>query len=167
MSSYGKLNFLPMTSIYLVFSYLEIERTLEQTKVYNKIFYSVWKEMFHKPLKVAAAKSLSQVYFFIMIYKYTCNTHNNWRIIKNYNKIRLEHTKTRSIQTGVCLVELRNLPELKQFWKIISGGLHIEMPQSFIMRMLIMSWPWASLGSRFLTISYIFFSKKQSYLKCY
>ena len=53
--------------------------------------------------------------------------------------MRLEHTKTRSIQTGVCLVELGNLPELKQFWKIISGGLHIEMPQSFIMRMLIMS----------------------------
>ena len=32
-----------------------------------------------------------------------------------------------------------NLPERKQFLKIISKGLHMEMPQSFIMRMLIVS----------------------------
>ena len=54
----------------------------------------------------------------------------------------------------------RNLPELKQFWKIISSGLHMEKPQSFIMRMLIMSWPWALIGSRFFIILYISFFGK-------
>ena len=48
-----------------------------------------------------------------------------------------------------------NLPERKQFWKINSSGLHMEMPQSCIMRMLIMSWRWALLGSRFFIILYI------------
>ena len=43
-------------------------------------------------------------FFNIMIYKYTFNTHNSWLII-----IRLEHTKNRSIQNGLCLVELRIL----------------------------------------------------------
>ena len=46
--------------------------------------------------------------FFIMIYKYTFNTHqmtNN----KKSTIIRLEHTKTGSTQNGVCLVELRIL----------------------------------------------------------
>ena len=38
--------------IYLVFSSLE---ELMQTKVYFKLFYSVWKETSQKPLKVAAA----------------------------------------------------------------------------------------------------------------
>ena len=47
-------------------------------------------------------------FFFIMIYKYTFNTHNSWLIIKS-TTIRLEHTKSRSIQNGVCLVELRAL----------------------------------------------------------
>ena len=48
-----------------------------------------------------------------------------------------------------------NSPERKQFRKIISIGLHMEMPQSFIMQMLIMSWPWALLGSTFLIVLYI------------
>ena len=49
--------------------------------------------------------------FFIMIYKYTFNTHNSQLIIKKFiiSIIRLKHTKTRSIQNGVCLVELRIL----------------------------------------------------------
>ena len=49
------------------------------------------------------------IFFYIMIYKYTFNTHNKWLIIKKSTIIRLEHTKTRSIQNGVCLVGLRIL----------------------------------------------------------
>ena len=48
-----------------------------------------------------------------------------------------------------------SLPEHEQFQKIISRGLRIEMSRSFNMRMLIMSWPWALLGLRFLIILYI------------
>ena len=57
MSTYGKLNFLPITGIYLVFFFLEMQKKLVQTKVYYKLCYSVWKETCHKPLKVAAAKN--------------------------------------------------------------------------------------------------------------
>ena len=53
-----------------------------------------------------------------------------------------------------------NLPERKQFWKIISSGLHMDMPQSFIMQMLIMLRPWALLGSRFLIVFYVSFFEK-------
>ena len=41
ISTYGKLNFLPINSIYLVFSSLEMQRRLIQIKVYYKLFYSV------------------------------------------------------------------------------------------------------------------------------
>ena len=44
-----------------------------------------------------------------MIYKYTFNTHNNWHNNKQSTITRLEHTKTRSIQNGICLTELRIL----------------------------------------------------------
>ena len=56
MSTYGKLNLLPIKSIYLVFSSRERQTRPIQTKVYYKNFYSVWKETSHKPLIVAAAK---------------------------------------------------------------------------------------------------------------
>ena len=56
MSKYGKLSFPPLNDIYSISSYLEIQRRLIQTKANCKIFYSVWKETSHKPLKVAAAK---------------------------------------------------------------------------------------------------------------
>ena len=56
MSTYEKLNLLPIKSIYLVFSSRERQRRLIQTKAYYKIVYSVWKETSHKPLKVTAAK---------------------------------------------------------------------------------------------------------------
>ena len=49
------LNFLPVTSIHLVSSSVEMQR-LVQTKVYYKLCYCVWKETSHKLLKVAAAK---------------------------------------------------------------------------------------------------------------
>ena len=59
----GKLNFLLINNIYLIFSSLEMQERLIQTKVYYQLFYSVWKEKSHKSLKVAAAKkSFSSVY---------------------------------------------------------------------------------------------------------
>ena len=56
MSTYGKLNVLPIKSIYLVFSSRKRQIRLIQIKVYYKRFYSVWKETSHKPLKVTTAK---------------------------------------------------------------------------------------------------------------
>ena len=56
MSTYGKLNVLPIKSIYLVFSSRKRQIRLIQIKVYYKFFYSVWKETSHKPLKVTTAK---------------------------------------------------------------------------------------------------------------
>ena len=53
-----------------------------------------------------------------------------------------------------------NLPERKQFSKIISSGLHMDMLQSFIIQMLIMLWPWVLLGSTFLIVLYISFFEK-------
>ena len=49
-------NFL-ITSKYLVFFSLEMQRRLVQTKVYYKLCYSVSKETSHKPFKVAAAEN--------------------------------------------------------------------------------------------------------------
>ena len=46
-----------------------MQRNLIQTKVYYKLFYSVWKETSHKALKVAAAKrSFPSVYIFDTTY---------------------------------------------------------------------------------------------------
>ena len=59
-----------------------------------------------------------------------------------------------------------NLPERKQFWKIISSSLHMEMLQSFVMRMLIMSWPWALVGSRLFRTSLHRDSNKDVFLIC-
>ena len=63
ISIYRKLN-LPLTnSIYFVFLPLEMQKRLKQTKVCHAFSYFIWKETTHKPLKVAAAKSLfSSVY---------------------------------------------------------------------------------------------------------
>ena len=63
ISTYRKLN-LPLTSsIYFVFLPLEMQKRLKQTKVCHTFSYFTWKEITHKPLKVAAAKSLfSSVY---------------------------------------------------------------------------------------------------------
>ena len=63
ISTYRKLH-LPLTSsIYFVFLPLEMQKRLKQTKVCHAFSYFVSKETTHKPLKVAAAKSLlSSVY---------------------------------------------------------------------------------------------------------
>ena len=56
-----------MNSIYLVFSSLEIQRSLIQSKLYYKLFHSVCKETSHKPFKVAAVKKfLSSVYMYVI-----------------------------------------------------------------------------------------------------
>ena len=65
ISTYGKLIFFLRTSIYLVFFSLEMLRRLIKTKVYNKLYYSVWKETSHKALKVAAAKKSFQSVYII------------------------------------------------------------------------------------------------------
>ena len=63
MSIYEKLNLLPIKSIYLVFSSRVRQRRFIHTKVFYKLFYSVWKETSHKPFKVTAAKkSFSSMY---------------------------------------------------------------------------------------------------------
>ena len=47
----------------MIFSSRESQRRLIQTKVYYKLFRSVWKETSHKPLKVGAGKkSFPSVY---------------------------------------------------------------------------------------------------------
>ena len=69
ISTYRKLN-LPLTSsIYFVFLPLEMQKRLEQTKVYHAFSYFVWKETTHKPLKVAAAKTL---FFSVFVIGTTC-----------------------------------------------------------------------------------------------
>ena len=62
ISRYRKLN-LPLTSsIYFVFLPLEMQKRLNRPK-YNAFSCFIWKETTHKPVKVAAAKSLfSSVY---------------------------------------------------------------------------------------------------------
>ena len=71
MSTCGKLNFLPIDSIYVVFSSQEMQSRFIQTKAYDKPFYSVWKKTSCKPLKVAAAKkslpSVSLIQLALMI----------------------------------------------------------------------------------------------------
>ena len=63
ISAYRKLNFPLTSSTYFVFLRLEMQKWLEQAKIYHAFFYFVWKETTHKPLKVAPAKTLfSSVY---------------------------------------------------------------------------------------------------------
>ena len=65
MSTYRKLN-LPLTSSnYFVFLSLEMQKRLEQTKVYHALSYFVCKKTTHKLLKVAAAKTLFSSVFVI------------------------------------------------------------------------------------------------------
>ena len=63
MSRNGKLNLPRINSIYLAFFSLTLQKRLVQTKLYYKLFYYVWKEMSHKPSKVAGAKN-----FFASVY---------------------------------------------------------------------------------------------------
>ena len=58
---YRKLNLFPISNIYLIVSYLEIQRRLTQTKVHYIFFYFVLKETTRKPSKVPAAKNFPPV----------------------------------------------------------------------------------------------------------
>ena len=61
--THRKLNLPLRSSIYFVYLHPEIQKSLEQTKVYRAFSYFVWKETTQKPLKVAAVKTLfSNVY---------------------------------------------------------------------------------------------------------
>ena len=61
ISTYRKLNFSLTRSIYFVFLPLEMEKRLEQTKLYHSFSYVFLKETTHKLLKVAATKILFSV----------------------------------------------------------------------------------------------------------
>ena len=63
LSTFRKLNLPLISSVYFAFFPLEMQKRLEQTKVYHAFSHFVWKETTHKPLKVAAARTLfSSVY---------------------------------------------------------------------------------------------------------
>ena len=65
ISTSRKLNLSLTSSIHFVFLPLEMQKWLEQAKVYHSFSYFVRKETTHKPLKVAAAKTLfSNVYVY-------------------------------------------------------------------------------------------------------
>ena len=66
ISTYRKLNLPLKSSIYFVFLSLEMQNRLEQTKVCYALSYFVWKETIHKPLQVAAAKTLFSSAFVIV-----------------------------------------------------------------------------------------------------
>ena len=53
------------SSVYLVFLPLEVQRRLQQTKVYHEFSHFVWKETTRKPLKVTSAKTLFSNVFVI------------------------------------------------------------------------------------------------------
>ena len=55
---------------------------------------------------------------------------------------------------------LGNIPSFRQFLKMISSGFQMESPHNFNIRMLIMSCPWALLGSSFLIISPMWSAEK-------
>ena len=60
ISTYRELHLPLKSSIYFVFLPLEMHNRFGQTKVYHAFSYFAWLETNHKPLKVAAAKTLLQ-----------------------------------------------------------------------------------------------------------
>ena len=61
--TFRKLNLPLISSVFFAFFPLEMQKRLEQTKVYHAFSHFFWKETTHKPLKVAAARTLfSSVY---------------------------------------------------------------------------------------------------------
>ena len=105
ISAYRKPN-LPLTrSIYLVFLSLQMQGRLKQTKIYHTFFLFVWKETTHKPLKVAAAKTLFSSayvigttcfdeYFFILC--------DNWKTLL-FMKVYLYSEIFLSVMLLLCL----------------------------------------------------------------
>ena len=89
-----KLN-LPFTSsIHVSFLPLEMQKWLEQTKIYHTFSYVVWQETTHKPLQVPAAKTFfSSVYVIrttcfdecFLFYVITGRNYFSWKININLN----------------------------------------------------------------------------------
>ena len=87
--TYIKLNLPLISSTYFVFLPLEVQKRLEQTKVYHVFSCFVWKETSHKPLKVPAAITLfSSVYVTVttcfdecfLFYVITGRQYFSWKI---------------------------------------------------------------------------------------
>ena len=57
-------------------------------------------------------------------------------------------------------IGIRNVPFRRHVLKMNSRSLLIKSPQSFIIRMLVISWPWALFESRFLIIWRMSFLEK-------
>ena len=58
LSTFRKLNLPLLSNVYFASFPLEMQKRLEQTETYHVFSHFVWKETTHKPLKVAAAKTL-------------------------------------------------------------------------------------------------------------
>ena len=63
ISTYGKINLLPIKSIYLVFSSRERKRRLIQTKIYYKLFYCL-KRNISKSFKSDSCKNVLPKYVY-------------------------------------------------------------------------------------------------------
>ena len=79
MSTYRKLNLCSSSSIYFIFLSLEMQKTLEQTKVYHALSYFVWKEMTHKPVCFLLVQLASMNVF--LCYVITGRHNFSWKII--------------------------------------------------------------------------------------
>ena len=91
ISGYRKLNLLRTSSVYLVFLPLEVQRRLQQTKVYHEFSHFVWKETTHKPLKATSAKTLFSNVFVIYTTSLMNNFYSVWKLedITFLEKLRL------------------------------------------------------------------------------
>ena len=88
----GKLNLPSTSSIYVAFLPLEMQKWLQQIKIYHTFSYFVWKETTYKPLQVPAAKTLfSSVYVIgatcfderFLFYVITGRHYSSWKINVN------------------------------------------------------------------------------------
>ena len=116
MSTYRKLNLCFSSSIYFIFLSLEMQKRLEQTKVYHVLSYFVWKEMTHKPLKVVAAKPLFSSVFVIgttcfdecfLCYVITGGHNFSWKIIVTlwfFLKLHVAAFFEASVLKDVCIL---------------------------------------------------------------
>ena len=118
-----------MTSICMVFFYLEMQRRLVKTKVYYILYYSVWKEAFHKPLRVAAAKkSFPSVYIIDTTCFHECFLSNVINARHLLYKFIIITQKFREIAMLMCSLK-------KVFWR--KSAFHIRYLYNNITMLLI------------------------------
>ena len=121
-SSCGKLNFLPISSIFLVFSSLEMQRRLIQTKVYYKLFYCLKRNV----SQTFKSSSCKEVFLRCVHHSYNLLlrmffiSYNNWKtliFIKNfrYPEVWYNRHVAASFETSV-LKEVRILYPLSPQW---------------------------------------------------